>query len=350
MFDYNSISHGNRTYIIAEMSANHAGKLENALQIVRAAAEAGADCVKVQTYTPDTITMQSDKPFFRIQGGVWDGYSLYELYQEAHMPWAWHRAIQQECARVNVDFLSTPFDKTATDFLEDLNVEFYKIASFELVDIPLIGYVASKGKPMIISCGMGSFSEIQDAVDACIRVGNPSIILLKCCSEYPAKWESMNLATIRDMKERFNLPIGMSDHSMGDLAATVGVSLGACVIEKHFCIDRDLKNPDSDFSMEPVEFARMVKNVRAVESILGNVYYGPSESEMREKKNRRSLFAVKDIKKGETVTLDNVRSIRPANGLAPKYLPQILGKQVAFDVQRGDPISWEMIEKQRRTR
>ena len=256
-----------QVYVIAEMSANHAGKLENALEIVRKAKQAGADCLKIQTYTADTLTLDCDNEFFRIHGGLWDGYKLYDLYKEAYTPWEWQPTIKAECDRVGIDFLSTPFDRTAADFLEKMECEAYKIASFELVDIPLIEYVASKGKPLIISCGMGSVEEIDDAVKACSGMGNEQIVLLKCCSEYPANWDDMHLANIPDMKKRFGVPVGLSDHSMGSLAAVVGVSLGACVVEKHVCLSRKVKNPDSEFSMEMDEFAQMVKDVRAAKRI-----------------------------------------------------------------------------------
>ena len=253
----------NQVYVIAEMSANHAGKLENALEIVRQAAEAGADCVKIQTYTADTMTIDCDNEYFRIKGGLWDGYKLYDLYRDAGTPWEWQERIKEECEACGVDFLSTPFDRTAVDFLEGIGCEAYKIASFELVDIPLIEYAASKGKPMIISCGMGGVEEIQDAVAACRRQGNEQVVLLKCCSEYPANYDDMNFATITDMRERFGVPVGLSDHSMGSIGAVVGVSLGAQVVEKHFCLSRAIKNPDSEFSMEPAEFAAMVREFAA---------------------------------------------------------------------------------------
>ncbi len=332
----------NYTYIIAEMSANHAGKLENALEIVRLAAKAGADCVKIQTYTADTMTIDCDKDDFIIKGGLWDGYKLYDLYKEAHTPWEWHKAIKEECEKNEVDFLSTPFDKTAVDFLEDLGVGFYKIASFELVDIPLIEYTASKGKPMIISCGMGSIEEIQDAVDACIRVGNNQISLLKCCSEYPAKHEDMKLANIKDMQERFKgCAIGFSDHSMGSVAPIIAVSLGATIIEKHICISRDIKNPDSDFSMEIGEFAKMVQDVRDTSKIIGEVSYELTEGEKKSTVFRRSIYAVKDIKKGEKFTEENIRVIRPSLGLAPKFLKNLLLKRANKDIEFASLISMD---------
>lgn len=330
-----------QTYIIAEMSANHAGKLENALEIVRQAAQAGADCVKIQTYTADTITIDCDNEYFQIHGGLWDGYKLYDLYKDAGTPWEWQERIRQECEACGVDFLSTPFDPTAVDFLEGIGCEAYKIASFELVDIPLIEYAASKGKPMILSCGMGSVEEIQDALDACRRAGNNRVVLLKCCSEYPANWEDMHLANIPDMARRFQVPVGLSDHSMGSLAAVVGVSLGACVVEKHVCLSRAIKNPDSEFSMEMAEFAQMVRDVRAAEQIRGQVQYGPLPGEGNVI-FRRSLFAVQDIKKGEPFTTENVRSIRPGNGVTPKYWKNFSGKRAATDIKRGTPLDFSM--------
>ena len=329
-------------YLIAEMSANHAGSLDNALSIIRAAKKAGADCLKIQTYTADTMTIDCDSEHFRIKSGLWGGYKLYDLYREASMPWEWHRAIKDECDRVDLDFLSTPFDHTAVDFLEELGVGFYKIASFELVDIPLIEYVASKGKPMLISCGMGSPEEIQDAVDACERHRNGQIVLLKCCSEYPANFADMNLATIPDMHERFGVPVGLSDHSMGSLAAVVGVSLGACVVEKHFCLSRAIKNPDSEFSMEPDEFAGMVAGCKAAAEIRGRVSYQLTEKEKASQVFRRSVFAVRDIAPDEALTQENIRVIRPGYGLKPKFYDDMLGKVAVRKIKRGEPLTPEM--------
>jgi len=320
------------------MSANHAGKLENALEIVRQAARAGADCVKIQTYTADTLTIDCDNEYFQIKDGLWAGRTLYDLYQEAGTPWEWQERIKWECEACNVDFLSTPFDSTAVDFLEGIDCEAYKIASFELVDIPLIEYAAAKGKPMIISCGMGSVEEIQEAVDACKRAGNDKIVLLKCCSEYPAKFEDMRLRNIPDMMERFQVPVGLSDHSMGSLAAVVGVSLGACVVEKHLCLSRELKSPDSAFSMEPLEFAEMVRDIRNAEKLLAPPSYELSEKEFQNIVFRRSLFAVRDIQKGETFTRKNIQSVRPAFGLPPKSMDMLIGKFARHDIRYGTPI------------
>ena len=323
-------------YIIAEMSANHGGSLENALEIVRQAAKVGADCVKIQTYTADSITIDCDNDYFRIKGGLWDGYKLYDLYTDASTPYEWQARIKEECEKCGVDFLSTPFDKNAVDFLEDLGAEAYKIASFEMVDIPLIEYAASKGKPMIISTGMGSIEEIQDAIDACKKVGNEQVVLLKCCSEYPAKWEDMHLGNIPDMKKRFNLPVGLSDHSAGSLGAVVGTSLGACIIEKHVKID-GVDSADSGFSMTTQEFAQMVQDVRSAKT-MAKCDYTLTDGEVDSTKFRRSIFAVKDIKAGEKFTEENIRCIRPSNGLAPKYYKDIIGKRAEFDISIGCPI------------
>lgn len=328
-------------YTIAEMSANHAGKLENALEIVRQAKNAGADCLKIQTYTADTLTLDCDNEYFRIKGGLWDGYKLYDLYQEAYTPWDWQPAIKAECEKVGIDFLSTPFDRTAVDFLEGMGCEAYKIASFELVDIPLIEYAAAKGKPMVISCGMGSPEEIGEAVQACRRVGNEQIVLLKCCSEYPAPWDDMHLANIPDMRRRFGVPVGLSDHSMGSLAAIVGVSLGACVVEKHVCLSRKIKNPDSAFSMEMEEFAQMVRDVQAARRIAQGPDYSLTDGEKASLVFRRSLFAVEDIKAGEPFTDRNIRSVRPSTGLAPRFYHSLLGGLAKRDIPRGTPLSEE---------
>ena len=290
----------NEVYVIAEMSANHGGSLDTALQIVREAAKAGADCLKIQTYTADSITIDCDSEDFQIHGGLWDGYKLYDLYTDAGTPYEWHQAIKDECDKYGIDFLSTPFDPVAVDFLESIGCEAYKIASFELVDIPLIEYAASKGKPVIISCGMSTTEEIRDAVDACHRVGNDQIVLLKCCSEYPANWKDMHIANIPDMKQQFNVPVGLSDHSEGSIAAVVAVSMGACAIEKHVKID-GIESADSKFSMPMDQFAEMVKAVRDARLISGSVQYGPTDGERGNLKFRRSLFAVKDIKAGDEI-------------------------------------------------
>lgn len=344
MFKMFDIIKNNKVYVIAEMSANHAGKLENAIKIIHEAAKAGADCLKIQTYTADTITINCRNDYFKMNGGLWDGMYLYDLYKEASTPWEWQAQIKQECEKCGMDFLSTPFDKTAVDFLESMGCEAYKIASFELVDIPLIEYAASKKKQMIISCGMGSKREIQDAIDACKRMGNEQIVLLKCCSEYPTKDENMHLSVINDMKQHFGVEIGLSDHSLGYLADVAAVACGATVIEKHFCLSKNLKNPDSDFSMEPQDFAQMVINVQRARKMLGCVTYGPSEAEMEEYKCRRSLFVVKAIKRGEQLTEENIRSIRPNNGLSPKYFGSVVGKKAKRDLPFGIPLNMDDFE------
>lgn len=331
-------------YVIAEMSANHAGKIENAFRIIEEAAKAGADCVKIQTYTADTLTINCDAEPYRLKGGLWDGYNYYQLYKEAYTPWEWQKALKEKCEEVGVDFLSTPFDKTAVDFLEGLGIEFYKIASFELVDIPLIEYVAGKGKPIIMSCGMGSVEEIEEALAACRKQGNDKVILLKCCSQYPAQYEDMNVSVIPDMAERFGVPAGLSDHSMGSLAPVVAVSLGAKVIEKHICLSRKINNPDAGFSMEIEEFAQMVKDVRNTCIIKGKATYELTEHEKSGLVNRRSLVAVKPIAAGEIFTEENVKSIRPAIGIKPKYYKELLGRQAKKEYCFGEAIAQDEVE------
>lgn len=325
-------------YVIAEMSANHGGSLENALEIVRQAAKAGADCLKIQTYTADSLTIDCNNDYFKIKGGLWDGYKLYQLYQEAGTPYEWHEAIKDECEKCGIDFLSTPFDNAAVDFLDNLGIEAYKIASFELNDVMLIEYAASKGKPMIVSCGMASPKEIQDAVDACKRVGNDQIVLLKCCSEYPANWEDMHLGNIPDMRQRFGVHVGLSDHSFGSIGAVVAVSLGAQVIEKHVKID-GIESADSAFSMTMEQFAQMVQDANNARSIAKGPDYSLSPKEQSSTAFRRSLFAVKDIEIGDKITSENVRSIRPGYGIAPKNLKAMLGKKATIAIKRGEPIT-----------
>lgn len=340
---YEKIEQGS-VYVIAEMSANHAGKLENALRIVEEAAEAGADCVKIQTYTADTLTIDCKEEPYLLKGGLWDGYNYYQLYQEAYTPWEWQRAIKEKCEEAGVDFLSTPFDTTAVDFLEELGTEFYKIASFELVDIPLIEYVAEKHKPIIMSCGMASVEEIQEALDACHRQGNEDVVLLKCCSQYPAQYEDMNLSVIPDMAKRFHKPVGLSDHSFGSLAPVAAVALGAKVIEKHVCLSREIENPDAGFSMEMHEFAKMVQDVRNAGVLLGKSDYELTVHERNGLSSRRSLVATAPIEKGEAFTDKNVRSIRPAIGIKPKYYHALLQKKAKRAYRFGEPISMEELE------
>lgn len=329
----------NEVYIIAEMSANHGGKIENAFRIIEEAANAGADCVKIQTYTADTLTINCTDDPYVIKGGLWDGYNYYQLYKEAYTPWEWQKALKEKCEEVGVDFLSTPFDNTAVDFLENLGVEFYKIASFELVDISLIEYVASKGKPIVLSCGMGSVEEIEEALAACRRQNNENVILLKCCSQYPAQYEDMNVSVIPDMIKRFNKPVGLSDHSFGALAPVVAVAMGAKVIEKHVCLNKEIESADAGFSMTMEEFAQMVKDVRNASIIKGKPTYDLTEHEKNGLGGRRSLVAVKPIEKGEIFTRENVRSIRPAIGIKPKYLYELIGKPSKKEYRFGEPIS-----------
>ena len=333
----------NEVYVIAEMSANHGGSLDNALEIVREAKAAGADCLKIQTYTADSMTIDCESDCFQIHGGLWDGYNLYRLYEYAGTPYEWQARIKEECEACGIDFLSTPFDKSAVDFLEELQVEAYKIASYELVDIPLIEYTASKGKPMIISVGMGSVEEIQDAVDACHRSGNGQIVLLKCCSEYPAPWDDMKLGNIPDMIQRFRVPVGLSDHSAGSIGAVVGVSLGACVIEKHIKLE-SVESADSGFSMTVQDFAQMVRDTRNAKKIMCGPDYTLTKGEESSTVFRRSIFAVKDIRAGETFTEDNIRVIRPGYGMKPKCYSATIGKKAACDIQRGTPMKETYIQ------
>lgn len=331
-------------YIIAEMSANHGGSLERALQIVREAKKAGADCVKIQTYTADTLTIPCNKEPFLIKGGLWDGYTYYDLYKQAYTPWEWQKTIKEECEKEGIDFLSTPFDHTAVDFLEKIGIEFYKVSSFEFIDIPLIEYIASKGKPMIMSCGMASVEEIGEALDACRQQGNEQIVLLKCCSQYPADYCNMNLSVIPDMKQRFRVPVGFSDHSFGSLADIAAVTLGARVIEKHVMLDDGPENADSGFSMKMKDFAKMVEDVENTIQALGQADYELTELEKSRLDGRRSLFAVDRIEKGQPFTCDNVKSIRPGNGLKPKYYKELLGKLASREYEYGEPVSEKEIK------
>lgn len=339
-----TIGENEPAYIIAEMSANHAGSIERAKEMIHAAKESGADCIKIQTYTPDTMTINCNNEYFHITKGTWEGENLYALYQKAYTPWEWQEELRDEAAKVGIDFLSTPFDKTSVDFLEKLGLPFYKIASFELVDIPLLEYIAAKGKPIIMSTGMGSLEEISEAVEAIYGQGNRQLVLMKCSSAYPAKSDEMNLNTIIDLKQRFGVPVGLSDHSMGSFSATTAVAMGASVIEKHFCISRAIKNPDSAFSMEPQEFKEMVHMVREVEKAKGIVAYGVSKQEESNACFRRSLFVVRDMEAGEIFDEENMRSIRPAYGLKPKYYKQILGRRANKPLKAGTPLTWEDID------
>lgn len=338
------IGDGQPAYIIAEMSANHAGDITRAKEIIYAAKEAGADCIKIQTYTPDTITLNCNNKYFHIDTGTWGGESLYSLYKKAYTPWEWQAELYETAKKIGIDFFSTPFDKTSVDFLEEIGVKFYKIASFELVDIPLIQYVASKGKPIIMSVGMGSIGEIEEAVRIVKKVGCP-LALLKCSSAYPAIPDSMNLRTIPNMKEVFGGPVGLSDHSMGSVAAVTAVALGANIIEKHFCISREIENPDASFSMEPKEFADMVKDIRDAEKAIGKICYDVTPQEMENRKFRKSIFVSKDIKKGERITADNIKVVRPGYGIAPKFYEYVIGQVAVCDMEYGTPLQLEYLRK-----
>ena len=336
----------NQVCIIAEMSANHCGDMNLAKQIIKTAKEIGADAIKVQTYTADTLTINCQNDEFQVKDkdSLWSGENLYSLYQKAYTPWEWQGELKKYADELGIDFFSTPFDYTAVDFLERINVPMYKIASFEAIDYPLIKYAASKGKPMIISVGISSFDEIQEAINACKSVGNNDITILKCTSAYPAKLEDINLNTIKDMYDKFDpqgVKIGLSDHSMSIIPPIMAVALGARVIEKHFTLDRALGGADSGFSLNKDEFAEMIKAVRNAQKALGKVDYTINE---KNRKFARSLYAIKDIKKGERFTQENIRSIRPSNGLHPKYYDEILDKVAKCDISFGTPLRWDMIE------
>ncbi len=333
-----------RVYIIAELSANHNQRLEIALQTIRAAAEAGADAIKLQTYTPETITIDCDNENFRLNHGtIWDGQTLYNLYKQAYTPWEWHAALFEEAKKCRIDCFSTPFDFTAVDFLEKFNPPAYKIASFEIFDTPLIENTAKLGKPMIMSTGLATEEDICEAIDACHRVNNHQIALLKCTSSYPAPIEKANLLTIPDMKQRFRCEVGLSDHTLGITASVVSVALGAKIIEKHFILDKSVGGPDAAFSLDKEEFALMVKHVREAEKALGEVSYHLDEKANASKELGRSLFVVKDIQKGEELTPENIRSIRPGYGISPKYYYEVMGKKAKKELKRGTPLSWEDI-------
>jgi len=325
-------------YIIAELSANHNGKLETALAIIEEAAKAGADAVKLQTYRPDTITLDSDADEFKIKGGLWDGRTLYELYEEAHMPWEWHKPLFEHAKKIGIPIFSSPFDTTAVDLLEDLNAPAYKIASFEAVDLPLIRYVAATGKPMIISTGMADADEIQEAITAAREGGCKQLATLQCVSGYPAPAEDYNLRTITDMIERFGLVTGLSDHTLDNTTAIASVVLGASIIEKHFTLDRNGGGPDDSFSLEPADLAALCRDSKTAWKALGQVDYGRKSSEQGNAQFRRSLYFVKDMKAGDVVTEDCVRSVRPGFGLPPKKLEWVIGQQIGKDVAANTPV------------
>ena len=333
-------------YIIAELSANHNQDFERAVQTIRAAKDAGADAVKLQTYTPDTITLASDRDEFRINAGtLWDGRTLHDLYREAFMPWEWQPRLKKAAEDLGLDLFSTAFDSTAVDFLDEMNVMVHKVASFELVDVPLIQKMARTGKPLIMSTGMATAEEIEEAVQSAREAGTTQIALLKCTSAYPAPAEDMNLRTIPEMMRHFGVPIGLSDHTMGIAAPVAAVALGACIIEKHLTLSRSHPGPDSAFSLEPDVFKSMVEAVRIAEKALGTVCFGAAGKQQSGKSFRRSLFVVEDIAQGAEFTRSNLRSIRPGHGLHPRHLPEMLGKRAAKNIKKGTPLNWDHVEQ-----
>jgi N-acetylneuraminate synthase len=342
------IGPGCPVYVIAEVSANHQQRYEWAVELLRAARDAGADAVKLQTYTPETLTIAAETEYFRIGGGtLWDGRTLYDLYREAHMPWDWQPKLKELAKDLGLELFSTAYDTTAADFLESMGVAAYKIASFENVDLPLIDYVARKGKPMIISTGMASLAEIEEAVAATRAAGAP-LVLLKCTSSYPAPPEDMNLRTIPHLAEAFDLPVGLSDHSEGIAVPIAAVALGACMVEKHMTLSRADGGPDGPFSLEPAEFRAMVDGIRQAERALGQARYGPAPHERKSLAFRRSLFVVEDVKAGELLTEANVRAIRPGHGLAPKFRGEVIGRRAVVNIARGTPIGWDLLGERAR--
>lgn len=337
------ISQAAAVYIVAEMSANHHQDYDQAVKIIQVAKEAGADAVKLQTYTPDTITLDCHNDYFRIKGTIWEGRNLYDLYQEAFTPWDWHPKLKAIADDLGLGLFSTPFDFTAVDFLEGMGVPAYKIASFELVDLPLIERVARTGKPLIMSTGMATLAEIDEAVRAARAAGAREIVLLKCTSAYPAAPAEMQLRTIPHLAAAFGLPVGLSDHTLGIAVPVAAVALGACLVEKHLTLSRSRPGPDSAFSLEPQEFKAMVAAIRVAEAALGEVRYELTEQETASRVFRRSLFVVADMRAGETFTTDNVRSIRPAHGLAPKYLLEVLGQKAAVAIKKGTPLKLSLV-------
>tara|TARA_B110000238_G_C16121627_1_gene437379 strand:- start:118 stop:1155 length:1038 start_codon:yes stop_codon:yes gene_type:complete len=342
--DNHEISKSSRVFIIAELSANHNQNLDIAIETIRAAKRAGADCIKLQTYTPDTLTINSNKDDFKIKGTIWSGKNYYELYGEAFTPWEWHKKLFEVAKEEELVCFSSPFDKSSVDFLENLSVPAYKIASFEITDIPLIEYIASKGKPVIISTGISSLEDIEMALEACRRMGNNQISLLKCTSSYPAPVDEANLLMIKHMREKFDVITGLSDHTIGSTVPIVATVLGAKIIEKHFILDRSLGGPDSSFSMNESEFKLMVKSIREAENSLGTVDFKLTEKQIKGRDFSRSLYVVDNVKKGQIISEKNVRSIRPGFGLHPKYLPEVLGKRFLVDVDRGSRFNLDLIE------
>jgi len=337
---------GNPTYVIAEMSANHGQKFDQAVAIVRAAKDAGADAVKLQTYTADTMTIACTRPEFLIKGTLWEGRNLHDLYREAYTPWEWQPRLREVALELGIELFSSPFDSSAIDFLESMNVPAYKLASFELVDIPLIQRMAKTGKPLIISTGMATLEEIEEAVQTARNAGATQIALLKCTSDYPASAEEMNLRTIPELSRRFGVPVGLSDHTMGTAVPVAAVALGATIVEKHLTLSRSDPSPDSAFSLEPGEFKATVDAIRTTEKALGSAHFGLSPNEASSRVFRRSLFVVENVKRGDAFDNHNVRAIRPGHGLPTRYLPEIVGRRAACDIERGTPLKWELVEKQ----
>jgi len=336
----------NKVFIIAELSANHGHDIRIAKKTIFAAKEAGADAIKIQTYTADTLTIDSDKSHFKLSSGtIWDGQTLYELYQEGSLPWGWHKELQEYAQELGLIFFSTPFDKTAVDFMEELGAPIYKVASFEILDIPLIEYIASKGKPVIISTGIAELADVEAAVNATKKHNNSQLVLLKTTSAYPAKIEDANIKTMCNMKETFGVEVGISDHTMGTTVPVVATALGGTVIEKHFILDRSVGGPDAAFSLTPEEFKQMVQSVREAEKAIGVVDYSMNASKKNNRLLSRSLFFVEDVKKGELLTEENVRSIRPGYGMPPKHLSEIIGETAAQDIEKGTPVEWQFIQK-----
>ncbi len=338
------IGPGHPVYVIAEMSANHDQNFDKAVKIIEAARKAGADAVKTQTYTADTITLDCDNEYFRIKGTIWNGKNLYQLYQEALMPWEWMPKLRNVCHDLGMDFFSTPFDNTAVDFLEKLDVPAYKVASFELVDIPLLKRIAQTGKPVIMSTGMATVEEINEAIQVISDSGKSSLALLKCTSAYPAPAHEMNLNTIAYLAKTYGVPVGLSDHTLGSAVAVASVALGGCIIEKHLTLSRQDPGPDCAFSTEPHEFKAMVDDIRTVEQALGKVTFEVTEKQKENRVFRRSLFVVKDIKKGESFSTENVRSIRPGHGMHTRYFDQVCGRKAFKDIKRGTPLTHDLVE------
>ncbi|NFN86286.1 pseudaminic acid synthase [Clostridium sporogenes] len=342
---YEICNNKSNTFIIAELSANHGNDINIAKKTIDAVKYAGADAIKLQTYTADTITIDCDNDYFKIKNSsIWDGRTLYDLYKEAHTPWEWQKELKEYAESIGLICFSTPFDKSSVDFLETLNVPAYKVASFEITDIPLIEYIASKGKPIIISTGMATLSNIEEAINACKKMGNDKIILLQCTSAYPANIEDANLKTIQNLRDTFNVEVGLSDHTLGIVVPIVAVALGAKVIEKHFILDKSIGGPDAIFSLNKNEFKDMVDAIRIAEKSIGKINYNLSDKIANNKQFSRSLFVIEDIKAGETFTEKNVKSIRPGFGLPSKYINDIIGKTCRKNLQKGIPLKWEYVK------